>query len=228
MDLQMPEMDGFRATAEIRKYYSSSELPIMAMTADVQKETREKCLATGMNDYISKPIEPSFLYEKLIHQLRPDVEPELVTKTTDLGKQVFDIEKIPRLHGVNPKLSLINMDHNAELYRKILRRVFKDYHDRGKDIHQNLLMGDYKTAGQLTHTIKGVFGTLGAEQLYGVAGDLEQAIITADIERIAHLITIFTYNFEKFMYSLENFILQEQDSFTDTEGLENLATAPQF
>ncbi len=228
MDLQMPEMDGFRATAEIRKYYSSSELPIMAMTADVQKETREKCLATGMNDYISKPIEPSFLYEKLIHQLRPDVEPELVTKTTDLGKQVFDIEKIPRLHGVNPKLSLINMDHNAELYRKILRRVFKDYHDRGKDIHQNLLMGDYKTAGQLTHTIKGVFGTLGAEQLYGVAGDLEQAIITADIERIAHLITIFTYNFEKFMYSLENFILQEQDSFTDTEALKNLATAPQF
>ena len=65
MDVQMPEMDGYQATRHIRKNPRFADLPIIAMTANAMKGDREKCLETGMNDYISKPIDPDQLYGKL-------------------------------------------------------------------------------------------------------------------------------------------------------------------
>jgi two-component system, chemotaxis family, CheB/CheR fusion protein len=68
MDLQMPEMDGFEATAYIR-HQLNSNVPIIALTADVMTVDVEKCKAVGMNDYISKPIDEKLLYEKIIKYL---------------------------------------------------------------------------------------------------------------------------------------------------------------
>ena len=65
MDVQMPEMDGFTATESIREYEkgSSRHIPIIAMTAFAMKGDKEKCLAVGMDYYISKPIKPVEMYE---------------------------------------------------------------------------------------------------------------------------------------------------------------------
>ena len=65
MDLQMPEMNGYEATCQIRQRYSPEQLPIIAMTAHAMHEERDKCLANGMNDYVTKPIQPKLLYETL-------------------------------------------------------------------------------------------------------------------------------------------------------------------
>ncbi|MBA6233565.1 MULTISPECIES: response regulator [unclassified Colwellia] len=73
MDCQMPEMDGYQATEHIRKNMDSalfSAIPIIAMTANTMKGDKEKCLASGMNDYISKPIIPNLLQEKIIQWLK--------------------------------------------------------------------------------------------------------------------------------------------------------------
>lgn len=74
MDCQMPEMDGYEATMNIRKgkadqQFSNSNLPIIAMTANAMKGDREKCIAAGMDDYISKPVDPNIIQEKLNHWL---------------------------------------------------------------------------------------------------------------------------------------------------------------
>jgi CheY-like chemotaxis protein len=68
MDLQMPVMNGFEATTYIRNTLNS-QIPIIALTADVTTVDVEKCIAVGMNDYISKPIDEKLLYSKIIKYL---------------------------------------------------------------------------------------------------------------------------------------------------------------
>ena len=69
MDVQMPKMDGLMATREIRETLGKTKLPIVAMTASAMKGDKEKCLAAGMNDYLSKPIKLDELFDKLAHWL---------------------------------------------------------------------------------------------------------------------------------------------------------------
>ena len=71
MDLQMPEMNGFEATDYIRNVMHS-QIPIIALTANVTTMDHEKCKAFGMNDYISKPIDEKLLYSKIIKYLPKD------------------------------------------------------------------------------------------------------------------------------------------------------------
>ena len=71
MDLQMPELDGVGATARIRAEADFDALPIIAMTAHATVEERERCLAAGMQDHISKPIDPAVLYATVRHHCRP-------------------------------------------------------------------------------------------------------------------------------------------------------------
>ena len=71
MDLQMPEMDGYQATARIRSEPRFADLPIVAMTAHAMAEERDRCLAAGMHAHITKPIDPELLYRTLMHFYRP-------------------------------------------------------------------------------------------------------------------------------------------------------------
>jgi CheY-like chemotaxis protein len=73
MDVQMPEMDGYKATRAIRG--AGYRMPIIAMTANAMKGDREKCLEAGMDDYISKPVNPKKILEKIIQWGKVDLDP---------------------------------------------------------------------------------------------------------------------------------------------------------
>jgi CheY-like chemotaxis protein len=71
MDLQMPEMDGYQATSKLRADPRFHDLPIIAMTAHATLEERQRCIATGMNDHVSKPIDPVMLFETVARFYHP-------------------------------------------------------------------------------------------------------------------------------------------------------------
>ena len=75
MDLQMPEMDGYQATAKLRSDARFATLPIIAMTAHATIEERQRCLAAGMNDHIAKPIDPGNLFETVGRFYKPGARP---------------------------------------------------------------------------------------------------------------------------------------------------------
>ena len=71
MDMQMPVMDGVTATREIRRLAPQSAVPIVAMTANVMQEDRQRCFEAGMNDFVSKPIDPDELVAVLLKWITP-------------------------------------------------------------------------------------------------------------------------------------------------------------
>ena len=177
MDLQMPVMGGFEATREIRRDERFKDLPIIAMTAHAMAGDHEKSLEAGMNDHVTKPIDPDQLLSTLIKWIKPG-EREISEGVSEIliGKNgVTDI--LPtELPGISMASGLGRVGGNKQLYTKLLCK-FKDGQENAvEQIETALQSGDVETAARLAHNIKGVSGNLGADNLYQAAANLEKAI----------------------------------------------------
>jgi CheY-like chemotaxis protein len=176
MDVQMPEMDGFQATAAIRERERASggHVPIVAMTAHAMKGDRERCLAAGMDGYVSKPIQPAKLFEA-IHALFPatgDVERAEPGSTTELdstaayrdsGDRPVNVadELLARLGGNRKRLAQL-VDVFLEECPKLMARI-RDAIDRG----------DAAGLQRAAHTLRGAVGALSEQGAFQAAGQLE-------------------------------------------------------
>jgi PAS domain S-box-containing protein len=177
MDIQMPVMGGFEATREIRKDERFKYLPIIAMTAHAMAGDREKSIEAGMNDHVTKPIEPGQLISALVKWIKPgDREAsEGVPERSSESQGVEDI--LPtELPGISIASGLGRVAGNKQLYVKLLCK-FKDGQENVvEQIKAALQLSDLETAARLAHTVKGVSGNLGGDNLYKAAAQLEKAI----------------------------------------------------
>ena len=120
MDLQMPEMDGYQATAKIRSDPRFAKLPIIAMTAHATMEERQRCLDAGMNDHVSKPIDPDALYATLERWVKPKEEPaESPARRPAAASPPADL---PSIDGVDAADGLARVAGNARLFRSLLEQ----------------------------------------------------------------------------------------------------------
>jgi two-component system sensor histidine kinase/response regulator len=177
MDIQMPVMGGFEATQEIRKESRFKDLPIIAMTAHAMAGDREKSLEAGMNDHVTKPIEPDELFAALVKWIKPGPRdiPEDKCNLEVPGEKEEDI--LPsEMPGIDISSGLFRMGGNKQLYVKLLCKFRNGQENAPQEIRAAFQSGDKETAGRLAHTVKGVSGNLGAEGLYHVAAELEKAI----------------------------------------------------
>jgi signal transduction histidine kinase/CheY-like chemotaxis protein/HPt (histidine-containing phosphotransfer) domain-containing protein/HAMP domain-containing protein len=170
MDLQMPELDGFQATREIRADQRFDELPIVAMTAHATVEERQRCLDSGMNDHIAKPIDPTAMFETLQRYVQGTTEtkPSASTVSSDLA--------IPDIPGLDAQGALRRVSGNAQLYRRLLKQFVEQQSQAADQIFHHLGDGDEKSAKLVAHTVKGVAGNLGASRLQDLAAELEHGI----------------------------------------------------
>ncbi|MEW6529949.1 MAG: response regulator [Thermodesulfobacteriota bacterium] len=191
MDVQMPVMGGFEATQEIRKDEGFKDLPIIAMTAHAMAGDREKSLKAGMNDHVTKPIDPDQVLSALATWIKPGKR-EISESVSELliGKKAVEDILPSELPGISVASGLGRVGGNMQLYAKLLCK-FRDGHENTvEQIDAALQSGDIDTAARLAHTVKGVSGNLGAESLYCAAAELEKAI-TEGNKSLDHPLTEF-------------------------------------
>jgi CheY-like chemotaxis protein len=177
MDIQMPVMGGFEATQEIRKDSRFKDLPIIAMTAHAMAGDREKSLAAGMNDHVTKPIDPDELFSALVRWIKPGERgvPEEGGRRTTSEEKKEDL-LLPELPGIALSSGISRVGGNKQLYAKLLCKFRESQQNVVAEIRAALHSGDRETAGRLAHTVKGVSGNVGAESVYSAAAELEKAI----------------------------------------------------
>ncbi|MBF0131813.1 MAG: PAS domain S-box protein [Magnetococcales bacterium] len=162
MDIHLPIMDGITATRHIRALPHGKKIPILAMTASALETDRDKCLEAGMNDFITKPIEPDKLLE-VLHPWFPGRENQAVI-----------------LQGIDLEVGLKRVGGRIILLRKLWKRFLEEYGQKHDRIREALGQKDRETALRFVHTLKGVSGSVGAIELQQSAIMLESALRDSD------------------------------------------------
>ena len=182
MDIQMPVMDGFEATRRIRALADErtdprfSEIPIVAMTANAMAGDRDKSLAAGMNDHVSKPVDPNELFAALTTWIRPDAQRAAVAVQEPAKPARPDSAELPEVDAIDASAALARIGGNRELYETLLEKFTSDSVAFSETFSAAVRDGDRELASQLAHTLKGVAGNIGAMKLHSAAGQLEQTV----------------------------------------------------
>jgi PAS domain S-box-containing protein len=202
MDLQMPEMDGFTATTLLRRIPHLQKVPIIAMTAHVLVEERQLCLDAGMNDHVSKPIDPDNLFSTLMRWTRP---PKRADEAQELFTPIKESDEVvlPEIAGIDLADGLKRVAGNRRLYRELLRQFAAKHGNAALQISTALEGGELKLAELIAHTVKGVAGNIGITEVQSVAQKLENALrddegtVSALVLEFASLMGTQVYAIEK-------------------------------
>ena len=160
MDVQMPEMDGLAATTAIRDLErgKSRRIPIVAMTAHALKGDQERCLAAGMDAYISKPIKPDLLFS-ILAQVTPSVAPSLTHAA---------LEQL-----VDWKAALSHVRGDRELLRELAEIFLAEWPEWIAGLRNEMARGNLEQARMIAHTVKGSLGTFAATEAHAAAEAVE-------------------------------------------------------
>jgi two-component system sensor histidine kinase/response regulator len=189
MDVQMPELDGLQTTQLLRLRYP--DLPVIAVTGNSLSGDREQCLAVGMNDYLAKPIDPRMLAHTLRRWLRSaDAAGAALPAPAPASTAVSTALATPVLQQLNRSAALERLLGNERLYQSLLTRFVSEYRGCIAQLQQVLAGGDWAAAVELSHRIKSVASTIGAECLAAELDVLEQQLrsgrpVSQNTEQIA-------------------------------------------
>jgi len=170
MDIQMPVMDGYEATQEIRKL--DSNIPIVALTANALLRDIKKTQEYGMNAHLNKPIEVEKLFSTLLTYVSKKCEVEDV-HISENQKNLSEI--IPDFIHIDTADGLRRLVGDKALYSKILRDFANDYQEITNELRQ-FLKEDINVAKRIIHTIKGLSANIGAKALHEIAVKVDQTL----------------------------------------------------
>lgn len=183
MDIQMPLMDGYEATRQIRQ--QGLQLPVISLTAAAMAEDQQLALESGMNDHLSKPIDPQQLYQVLSQWLPKSAQPiksDEANQSSSVGMSNVQAKPtVPQLMDVNQGLSLLG--GNQTLYKKLVQQFVEQIHlefsplvQKMSDLESGNRSQNYEEAQKLAHALKVVSGNLALTRLSLIATDLDRQL----------------------------------------------------
>jgi len=173
MDIQMPNMDGYKATQKIREIKGLQSLPIIAMTASAEMQDEKKCIEAGMNGFVPKPVRQEKLFSTLLKFIRPEFESELsamiqkkdtvltIETTVSSGNE----ETQNTLPEINIHEAAGNLNLDMDVYKKILSRFFNNNVHTVDRLRTAVNQSQWKHLQSLAHGLKGSSGNIGADQV---------------------------------------------------------------
>ena len=200
MDCQMPELDGYETTIAIRKLNSDQKKTvIIAMTANAMKEDRDRCIASGMDDYLSKPIRKE----------------DLAQKIADWESQIFTAIAVENheINNISASLPLIDWDYiddiadgNEEFKLELLQSFMESVSMSLQQLEQAIADSNHSEIKRVAHFIKGSSGNLGISSICAIANDLE---------KLGH--NQISDNTEELFKEMQGLFLQIQDIYSQQE-----------
>jgi two-component system sensor histidine kinase/response regulator len=196
IDIQMPEMDGLEATAAIREKEKTTggRMPIIALTAHAMKGDREKCLAAGADDYLTKPIRTAELFEAVDRLKNAKITAAIPTIPTPVitDAKVFDIE-----------VALRQVESDRELLDEIVRIFADECPKTMTEIRNAIRAADLPFLERAAHTLKGSAANLGAIDVMESATKLEEYARIADLSGARIQFQLLGGALEKLLLELE-------------------------
>lgn len=184
MDIQMPVMDGYEAAIHIRNDYTKNELPILAMTAHALANEKRKSLSYGLNDHITKPIDPNVLFAAVAKwsvSSPKKMDDQFLSTIPDKT----DFHLLPdSLPPFDLDTALFRVGGNKQFLYNLLLKFHNKYNDFSARLNQTIEAEQFETAKIDIHTLKGIAGTLAAQSVYEKTMVLEKLIADRNIPKI--------------------------------------------
>ncbi len=197
MDVQMPEMDGFEATENIREWENTVQkhTPIIAMTAHAMKGDEKMCLEAGMDAYITKPIQPQALIETIENLLQRYQD---ANSANEEEGEEEDSDETQKAEVFNRSSLLQRVENDEELCDELISLFLEDIPKRLEGIEEALKEEDYNQIARMAHSIKGSSANIEAQQLRDSALQLEVCAKSDTHENIQGYYEMVAQCFQKF------------------------------
>ncbi|MEI6521288.1 MAG: response regulator, partial [bacterium] len=208
MDVQMPIMDGFTATAAIRDPQSKvcrHDIPIIAMTAHAMKSDRERCLSAGMDGYVSKPFTAASLVGALVELFGEELHDGEKKQKKPQNTDVFDSAAL-----------LERMEGDMELSKKMAIRFLESAPELLTKIEDSLVIGDAEACAINAHTLKGAAATMGGHHAKQACLRLEMIVRTGDVQAGRELISIVRREVGELESALRDFFEIKKEKTSQT------------
>ena len=195
MDVQMPELDGYEATAEIRRREGQGRrTPIIAMTANAMQGDREKALEADMDDYIAKPVRREDL-DAVLERWIPRPEPA-AQDSGDAGTPAVDLSVLESRRGPQK-------EEEPDKLARIVALFIEDVPLRLESLRQAVERGEAQEVEETAHLLKGGSGYMGAVRMVEICTSLQELGTSGDLSRAPELIDALEKEFERVRPTLQ-------------------------
>lgn len=221
MDMQMPDIDGLQATKQIRADKRFTELPIVAMTANVSNADKEACLSAGMNAHLSKPLDLNLMVNTII-------------RFTERQADLFKINNVltPRdiiqltANNIRQNNSLVESStsvlkrfgDNASLYKKLLESFEHTAENLFQQVQKHIKNKNKQQTFDSLHTLKGTAGTIGARQFFSTVEKIEDSLKTNMLEEKEDTLNLDFVDIDALRHLLKQEIAVLRDAIDLREG----------